>query len=53
MKPAYWIGILALFGGIVGYGLFRFTGWVGTGTGVVVGILAGVVVYAIKTRKAK
>lgn len=53
MKPAYWIGILALVGGIIGYTIFRSTGWLGTGIGIVVGILAGTMIYAIQTRKAK
>jgi len=52
MKPAYWIGILALVGGIVGCVLSRSTGWVGIGTGIVIGILAGTVLYVMLTRKA-
>lgn len=42
-----------LVGGIIGYAIFRSTGWLGTGLGVVLGILAGTVLYAIQTRKAK
>jgi uncharacterized membrane protein (UPF0136 family) len=53
MKPAYWIAILALVGGIIGYAIFRSTDWLGTGLGVVLGILAGTVLYAMQTRKAK
>ena len=53
MKPAYWIAILALLGGIIGYALFRSTGWLGTGLGVVIGILIGVVIYNLQTRKLK
>lgn len=53
MKPAYWIGILALVGGIVGYSLSRSTGWLGTVIGVVLGILVGTVLYAMQTRKTK
>ena len=53
MKPAYWIGILALVGGIIGYTIFRSTGWLGTGIGIVLGILAGVVLYSMQTRKMK
>jgi len=53
MKPAYWIGILALAGGIIGYAVFRSTGWLGAGLGVVIGILIGALVYALQTRKAK
>ena len=53
MKPAYWIAILALVGGIVGYVIFRSTGWLGTGIGVVLGILVGAMLYAMQTRKTK
>jgi hypothetical protein len=51
MKPAYWIGILALIGGIIGYAIFRSTGWLGTGTGIILGILIGAIIYATQTRK--
>lgn len=51
MKPAYWIGILALIGGIVGYLISRSTGWLGTGIGIVIGILAGTIIYVMQTRK--
>lgn len=46
MKPAYWIGIMALVGGILGYALFKLTGWFDTGVGTAVGIMVGVVIYA-------
>jgi len=46
MKPAYWIALLALAGGIVGYGISRGTGWLDTGIGVVVGILIGALIFA-------
>lgn len=45
MKPEFWIGILALAGGLVGYALFRWAGWPGTATGVALGILVGTVLY--------
>lgn len=50
MKPGYWIGFLALLGAVIGY---AFSDWVGTGLGLVVGLIAGVVVYSIKTKKTK
>jgi hypothetical protein len=53
MKPAYWIGILALLGAIVGYIMFRSTGWLGSGIGTVGGIVIGVLVYNLLTRKTK
>jgi uncharacterized membrane-anchored protein YhcB (DUF1043 family) len=53
MKPAYWIGILALLGAIVGYIMFRSTGWLGSGIGTVVGIVIGVLIYDMLTRKTK
>jgi len=53
MKPTYWIGILALVGGIIGYAVFRSTGWAGAGLGVVVGILVGTLLYSVRTRKAR
>ncbi len=53
MKRAYWIGVMALAGAIIGYGMFRSTGWLGTGIGVVVGVLIGVVTYNLQTRKPK
>jgi uncharacterized membrane protein (UPF0136 family) len=51
MKPAYWIGILALAGGIIGYAIFRSSGWLGTGIGIIVGILIGAIIYNIQARK--
>lgn len=45
MKPAYWIGILAIVGGILGYAVSKATTWFGAGIGVVVGILIGALVY--------
>jgi hypothetical protein len=39
MKPVYWIPLLTLLGGIVGYGILRATGWLGATTSVVVGVL--------------
>ncbi len=45
MKPVYWIGILALAGGVVGYAVSQATGWLGTGLGVVLGILVGTILY--------
>lgn len=45
MKPVYWIPFLALLGGILGYAIFRATGWLGATTGVVVGALIGALLY--------
>lgn len=53
MKPAYWIAILAVAGGLIGYVVSRTTGWLGTALGVVLGILAGTVIYSLQTRRAK
>jgi len=53
IKSAYWIAILALLGGIVGYAGFRSTGWLGTGIGVVLGILVGTLLYSMQARKDK
>ncbi|MDH7487156.1 MAG: hypothetical protein QHJ81_12875 [Anaerolineae bacterium] len=53
MKPAYWIAILAVVGGIIGYAVSRSTGWLGTGIGVVLGILAGTVLYNAQMRKTR
>ena len=51
MKPAYWIGILALAGGILGYLVFKFTGWLDVGVGTVVGMVIGLLIYtALKGR---
>lgn len=52
MKPAYWIGILALAGAVVGYIVFQTVGWLGSGLGAVLGILAGVIIYSAQNRKA-
>jgi hypothetical protein len=45
MEPVYWIPALALLGGILGYFIFRTTGWLGTTVGVVVGALIGALLY--------
>lgn len=44
MKPAYWIGIFAIAGGVIGYAIFSSTGWMGSSIGVVIGILIGALV---------
>jgi ABC-type glucose/galactose transport system permease subunit len=46
MKSEYWIGIMAVAGGVIGYATFRLTGWLGTGIGTVIGILIGVIIYS-------
>jgi zinc transporter ZupT len=50
MKPAYWIGILALVGAIVGYAISQLTGWLGWVTGSVAGFIIGLALYARQTR---
>ena len=47
MKPGYWIAVSALLGGIVGYAVFRLTGWLDANVGIVVGILIGAMVYSL------
>ena len=46
MKPVYWIPLLALLGGILGYTVFRTTGWLGATTGVIAGALIGALLYS-------
>jgi MFS superfamily sulfate permease-like transporter len=46
MRSAYWIGLLALLGGLLGLVVSRGTGWFDVTIGVVVGILIGAVVFA-------
>ncbi len=53
MKPAYWIGIMAVVGAVVGYATFKLTGWPGSGLGTVIGILIGVVIYVALRNKQK
>jgi uncharacterized membrane protein (UPF0136 family) len=51
MKPGYWIGILALVGGVLGYVVFKLTGWLDAGVGTVVGVVVGLLIYtALKGR---
>ncbi len=45
MKPVFWIPLLALLGGLIGYAVLRTTGWLGATIGVVVGILIGALLY--------
>ena len=51
MKPAYWIGLLAVAGGIIGYAISRGTGWLDAGIGIVVGTLIGAMVFARANRR--
>lgn len=53
MKPAYWIGIMGLVGAIVGYLISRWTGWLGSIEGAIIGIIIGTLLYAIQMRKLK
>jgi len=45
MKPAYWIGIMAIVGGLIGYAVSASTGWYGAGIGTILGILVGSLIY--------
>ena len=45
MNPAWWIGILALVGGVLGYAMLKWTGWLDVTVGVVVGALIGALIY--------
>ncbi len=51
MKPEYWIGIMAVAGAIVGYALFKSTGWFDTGIGTALGVLVGVIIYSRQKEK--
>ena len=42
MRPEYWIGIMAVVGAVLGYAVYRWTGWLDSGIGAAVGILIGV-----------
>lgn len=53
MKPAYWIGIMAVVGGVLGYVIYRWTGWLDSGLGTAIGILVGVIIYVGLTEKQK
>jgi uncharacterized membrane protein (UPF0136 family) len=53
MKPIYWIPLLAVIGGLFGYFLLRTTGWSSTSIGVIVGVIIGTIIYAMKTRQSK
>jgi len=51
MKPQLWIGLVALIGAVVGYIVFKLTGWLDVTIGAVVGILAGVLLYGLLKKK--
>lgn len=53
MKPGYWIAISALLGGIVGYAVYRITGWLDANIGIAVGIIVGALVYSVLLRKKR
>ena len=53
MRPAYWIGALALLGGIVGSVALRWGGWIDVTTGVVVGALIGALVYRLTSGRGE
>ena len=46
MKPTYWIGIMVVVGGLIGYALSASTGRYGAGIGTIAGILIGTLIYA-------
>jgi hypothetical protein len=43
LKPSYWIAICAILGAVFGYFLDGSGGWLGAGTGAVLGILVGAI----------
>ena len=51
MKPAYWIAVSAIIGGIAGYLVYRLTGWLDANIGIAVGIIGGALVYSLLLRK--
>jgi uncharacterized membrane protein (UPF0136 family) len=53
VKPAYWIGIMALVGALIGYGIRRMTGWLDTGVGTAIGVAIGVVIYERLTERSR
>jgi len=52
MRPEYWIGIMAVVGAVLGYAVYKWTGWLDSGIGAAVGILIGVIIYARLKGKA-
>jgi len=46
MKPGYWIGIMALVGAVLGYAVFKLTGWLDARIGMGVGFIIGLALYA-------
>lgn len=46
VRPAYWIGALAILGGLLGLLVSRGLGWFDVTIGVVVGVLIGAVIFA-------
>lgn len=53
MRPAYWIGLLALLGAIPGYMVYQASGWLGAGIGAVVGVLVRTQIHRLLTGKPK
>ena len=53
MKPAYWIGILALVGALIGYALSATTGWYGAGFGAIIGGVIGTLIYGQLRERVK
>jgi hypothetical protein len=55
MKPAYWIGIMALAGAILAYAINKLVGmeWLDTGLGTAIGIIVGVIIYEKEREKTK
>jgi hypothetical protein len=45
VRPAYWIGALAILGGLLGLLVSRGLGWFDVTIGVVVGVLIGAVIF--------
>lgn len=45
MKPEYWIATMAFIGAVIGRVIFALTGQFDSGSGAVIGMLIGIVLY--------
>ena len=53
LKPSYWIAICSILGAVAGYFLDTSGGWLGAGTGAVLGILVGVIMSNSRGRRGR
>ena len=53
LKPSYWIAICAILGAVFGYFLDQSGGWLGAGTGAVLGILVGAILSNSRGRRRR